>query len=69
MREPALTTTLSLRIPVIRQRYNGRILLGLLWLVITPGLWVGTGGGPRGVCHNISACMGYTRAGDHRVQT
>jgi hypothetical protein len=31
-------------IPGAGQVYNGRILAGILWLIVTPGLWIGTGG-------------------------
>ena len=44
MRDPTLAAVLSLIIPGVGQLYNGRILAGILWLIITPGLWIGTGG-------------------------
>ena len=31
-------------IPGIGQFYNGRILAGILWLIITPGFWIGSAG-------------------------
>ncbi len=37
MRDPALAAVLSLLIPGVGQLYNGRILAGILWLIITPG--------------------------------
>ncbi len=43
MRDPGLAAVLSLIIPGVGQFYNGRILPGIL-LIITPGLWIGTGG-------------------------
>ncbi len=43
MRDPELVATLSLIIPGVGQLYNGRILVGSLWRIITPGLWIGTG--------------------------
>jgi len=51
----------------VGQFYNVRILPGLLWLIITPGLWIGPGGLLGWVCHIISAYMAYTYARDHRV--
>ena len=39
MRDPTLAAVLSAIIPGVGQPYNGRIL----WLVITPGFWIGTG--------------------------
>ena len=43
MRNPILAAVLSAIIPGVGQLYNGRILAGILWLIITPGLWIGTG--------------------------
>ena len=37
MRDPALATVLSLIIPGVGQLYNGHILAGILWLILTPG--------------------------------
>jgi TM2 domain-containing membrane protein YozV len=68
MREPGLAAILGLIIPGVGRFYNGRILLGLLWLVTTPVLWIGTSGLSGGVCHIILAYMGYTCAGDLRVR-
>ena len=55
MREPGLAAILGLISSGVGRVYNGHILLGLLWLVIKPGLWIGTGGLPGGVCDIISA--------------
>ena len=43
MRDPVLAAVLSAIIPGVGQLYNGRILAGILWLIITPGLWIGRG--------------------------
>jgi TM2 domain-containing membrane protein YozV len=69
MRDPVLAAVLSAIIPGVGQLYNGRILAGILWLIITPGLWIGTGGLLGWVCHVIAAYTAYTYAGDHRVRT
>jgi TM2 domain-containing membrane protein YozV len=68
MRDPTLAAVLSLIIPGVGQLYNERILAGILWLIITPGLWIGTGGLLGGVCHLISAYTAYSYARDHRVR-
>jgi TM2 domain-containing membrane protein YozV len=68
MRDPELAAVLSLLIPGVGQFYNGRILPGLLWPIITPGRGIGTGGLLGCVCHIISVCMACTYAGDHRVR-
>jgi TM2 domain-containing membrane protein YozV len=69
MRDPGLAAVLSLIIPGVGQLYNGRILAGILWLIITPGLWIGTGGTLGWICHIISAYTAYSYARDHRVRT
>jgi TM2 domain-containing membrane protein YozV len=69
MRDPGLAAVLSLIIPGVGQLYNGRILAGILWLIITPGLWIGTGGTLGWICHVISAYTAYSYARDHRVRT
>jgi TM2 domain-containing membrane protein YozV len=43
VRDPGLVAILSLIIPGVGQLYNGRILVGILWRIITPGLWIGMG--------------------------
>jgi TM2 domain-containing membrane protein YozV len=68
MRDPGLAAVLSLIIPGVGQLYNGRILAGILWLIITPGLWIGTGGTLGWICHIISAYTAYSYARDHRVR-
>jgi TM2 domain-containing membrane protein YozV len=68
MRDPRLAAILSLLIPGVGQLYNGRILAGILWLIITPGLWIGTGGLLGWVCHLIAAYTAYTYARDHQVR-
>ena len=60
MRDPGLGAVLSLLIPRVGQFYNGRIIAGILWLIITPGLWIGTGGFLGWVCYVISAYTAYT---------
>jgi TM2 domain-containing membrane protein YozV len=68
MRDSAVAAVLSLIIPGVGQFYNGRILPGIL-LIITPGLWIGTGGLLGWVYHLISAYMAGAYARDHRVRT
>jgi TM2 domain-containing membrane protein YozV len=65
MRNPELAAVLSLLFPGVGQLYNGRIVRGILWLVITPGFWLGTGGLLGWVCHLISAYTAYKYARDH----
>jgi TM2 domain-containing membrane protein YozV len=65
MRNPGIAATLSLFIPGVGQIYNGKILRGIFWLIVTPGLWLGTGGLFGWVCHLISAYTAYSYAKRH----
>ena len=55
-----LAGLLSFLIPGVGQVYNGRWIWAVVWLVITPGLWIGTGGFVGWVCHFISAYQAYS---------
>jgi TM2 domain-containing membrane protein YozV len=69
MRDPGLAAVLSLIIPGIGQFYNRRILAGILWLIITPGLWIGTGGLLGWLAHVVSAYTAYSYARGNPVRT
>ncbi len=62
MTRPGNAAVLSLLIPGVGQFYNGFFLRGIFWLIITPGLWIGTGGLLGWVCHVISAITAYKKA-------
>ena len=68
MRDPVLAGFLSLIIPGIGQLYNGQILVGILWLIFTPGLWLGSGGTLGWICHILSAYLAYSYAKSHPVR-
>jgi hypothetical protein len=68
MRDPFTAGILSFLIPGVGQLYNGRILAGILWLIITPGFWIGTGGTLGWVCHIIAAYTAYSYAKDHPLR-
>jgi TM2 domain-containing membrane protein YozV len=68
MRNPALAAVLSAIIPGVGQLYNGRILAGILWLIITPGFWIGSGGTLGWICHVIAAYTAYSYARDNPVR-
>ena len=65
MRDPFTAGLLSFLIPGVGQLYNGRILAGILWLIITPGFWIGSGGTLGWICHVIAAYTAYSYAKDH----
>lgn len=63
-RNPGIAAVLSVLIPGVGQIYNGDFLRALFWLIVTPGLWIGSGGMLGWVCHVISAFTAYQRALD-----
>ena len=46
----------------VGQIYNGDFLRAIFWLIVTPGLWIGTGGMFGWICHVIAAMTAYHRA-------
>ena len=65
IRQPGVAAVLSVLIPGVGQIYNGCVLRGIFWLVVTPGLWIGTGGLAGWICHLIAAGTAYGYAVDH----
>ena len=61
-KNPGLAAVFSLVVPGVGQIYNGAFLRGLFWLIVTPGLWIGTGGLLGWVCHVIASITAYRRA-------
>jgi len=68
LRDPFTAGLLSFIIPGVGQLYNGRILAGILWLIITPGFWIGSGGTLGWICHVIAAYTAYSFAKDNPVR-
>jgi len=62
MHNPGTPAVLSLLIPGVGQFYNGDFLRGVFWLIVTPGLWIGSGGTLGWICHVIAAITAYHRA-------
>ena len=53
---------LSLVLPGAGQIYNGTLWRDIFWLIVTPGLWIGSGGLLGWICHVISAWTAYSYA-------
>jgi TM2 domain-containing membrane protein YozV len=62
LRNPGTAAVLSLVIPGVGQFYNGDILRGIFWLIVTPGLWIGSGGLLGWICHVVAAATAHYRA-------
>jgi TM2 domain-containing membrane protein YozV len=62
MRDPGIAGVLSFFLPGVGQLYNGCFWRGLFWLIVTPGLWIGSGGVLGWICHLWSAWSAYTYA-------
>ncbi len=67
-----VAAVLSLVIPGVGQFYNGTFWRGLFWLIITLGVWIGSGGTLAWICHVIAAITAYNYAkrsdDDYRMQ-
>lgn len=61
MSNPGTAAALSALIPGVGQFYNGDFLRGIFWLIVTPGLWIGSGGLLGWICHVIAAFTAYSR--------
>jgi TM2 domain-containing membrane protein YozV len=61
-KDPGVAAVLSFFIPGVGQFYNGDFLRGLFWLIVTPGLWIGSGGFLGWICHVIAAWTAHHRA-------
>ncbi len=68
MRDPLIAGLLSLLVPGLGQIYNGQILWGLLWLVLTGFSWIGSAGTLGWVVHLIAAYFAYSYAKEHRYR-
>lgn len=65
MRNPWIAAVLSLLIPGLGQIYNGRIIIGIIWLLVTGVSWVGSIGFFGWVVHLIAAWCAYSYAKDN----
>lgn len=68
MRNAGTAAVLSFFIPGLGQLYNGTILRGVFWLIITPGLWIGTGGLLGWICHIVASYTAHKYARENRYR-
>jgi TM2 domain-containing membrane protein YozV len=62
IKHPGHAALLSFLIPGVGQLYNGHFFRALFWLIVTPGLWIGTGGLLGWVCHIVAAYTAHKKA-------
>jgi TM2 domain-containing membrane protein YozV len=68
MREPWIAGVLSLLIPGLGQIYNGRVIVGVIWLVFTGVSWIGSVGLLGIFVHLIAAWCASSYAKDHPIR-
>lgn len=62
MSRTTIATILSLIAPGVGQLYLGQIVKGIIWLIITPGFWIGSGGTLGWICHILAAAFAFNYA-------
>jgi TM2 domain-containing membrane protein YozV len=60
--DAGFAAVLSLIVPGVGQFYTGHWVWGIVWLIVTPGFWIGTGGCLGWVCHVLSALQAHQQA-------
>jgi serine/threonine protein kinase len=60
--KPWIAAVLSFLIPGFGELYNRDFLRAVVWLIITPGFWIGSGGTLGWLCHLISSYTAYQGA-------
>jgi TM2 domain-containing membrane protein YozV len=68
MRDPYIAGVLSFLVPGIGQIYNGRIVIGVIWLFITGISWIGSAGTLGWILHILSAYFAYRYAKNHPIR-
>lgn len=62
MSRSGTAAVLSLILPGVGQVYAGRFLWAIFWFIVTPGLWIGSGGLLGWICHILSAMQAHGQA-------
>lgn len=68
MRVPLLAGILSFLIPGLGQIYNGRVIVGFIWLIVSGFSWIGSAGTLGWIIHFIAAWCAYSYAKDNPVR-
>lgn len=67
-RDPFIAGLLSLLIPGTGQIYNGQIISGILWILLTGVSWIGSVGTLGWIVHIIAAYFAYSYAKEHPIR-
>jgi len=62
IKNPGVAAVCSAILPGLGQIYNGHFIWAIVWFIITPGLWIGSGGWLGWICHILSAWQAYRQA-------
>ena len=60
--DDGVAAVLSFIVPGFGQIYKGRWVWAIIWLIITPGFWLGTGGLLGLIFHFISAYQAFNQS-------
>ena len=62
LKNEGVAAVLSVLLPGLGQLYNGHFIWGIIWFIITPGLWIGSAGTLGWIFHIVSAIQAYRQA-------
>lgn len=63
-KDPGLAAVLSFVVPGVGQIYAGRWGWAIVWLILTPGFWLGSGGTLGWICHIVAAIQAHGQVRD-----
>jgi hypothetical protein len=59
---PGVAAVLSFVLPGVGQLYTGRFWRGIFWMIVTPGLWLGSAGTLGWIFHIIASYTAWSYA-------
>ena len=67
-RNPGLAALLSFILPGLGHVYTGHFGWAIVWLIITPGFWLGTGGLLGWIAHILAAAQSHKHARERNLR-